>query len=288
MASRPGRLGVGLGGAVLVLVAGCNPAGGEGREPASSAQTETESGSPEASVAAEPEPTPTPTGPPLLLPNVRSLPPEDVQLRFSDSGQRELRFAGILANVGDGPLIMTPDEERECPAGQRHASQVIRHDGNDDGQFSPRQDTGRETRPAGCLLFHPDHDHWHLDASARYAVHRPGEQDPIVEQNKVSFCLRDSRRLAGEQWANEPERYGECERDRIQGISVGWGDVYDADLAGQALVLPDDLADGIYCLRVDADPLDLMHELDETDNSSVVGVRITSDDATEVRAPDRC
>ncbi len=63
----------------------------------------------------------------------------------------------------------------------------------------------------------------------------------------MSFCLRDSRRL--------PESYGKfrypthcgaCSRYSPQGISVGWVDVYQSFLAGQAIRLPRRAKDGLY------------------------------------------
>ena len=139
-----------------------------------------------------------------------------------------------------------------------------------------RVDRQKALRPAGCLLFHPDHTHWHLDASARYALTVAEDDEVVVEQDKVSFCLRDNERVPG---VAAPRRngngYGKCARDRIQGISSGWADVYDASLPGQELELPRAMPDGVYCLRVDADPLDILLESVEDDNAAVRAITIT-------------
>lgn len=285
------RIAVGLLAMPFVVI-GCSPAADTAeRAPVPTGSETTTAGEPPTqsretpTVRADPPREPTPTGPLPLLPNLRSLPPEDIFIGFPGEGGRELRFAGILANDGIGPIVMRPDEAPECPEGQRHASQLIYLDGNGDNRYDRRRDTETEIRPAGCLLFHPDHDHWHLDASARYTLIRPGARTPVVEQDKVSFCLRDSERLPGAEWADVPDHFGDCERDRIQGISTGWTDVYESDLDGQALALPDDLPDAVYCLRVSADPLDLLREMDESDNASAVAVRIAGDEATPVAGP---
>ena len=115
-------------------------------------------------------------------------------------------------------------------------------------------------------------DHWHVDGSAAYALTQAGSATPLVARSKVSFCLRDSDRLRRGEGA--PETYGECARDRRQGISVGWSDVYDASLDGQTLPLPGSIGDGDYCLRLRADPRNLFRESDETDNASAVPVRL--------------
>jgi hypothetical protein len=222
-----------------------------------------------------PDPVEVPVGA-RLLPNLTSLPAEDVSLEVV-AGARGLRFAGILANPGGAPLEVVPEPGRTCPEGQRHVSQVLFHDVDGDGRYDRSVDMSTSTRPLGCMLFHPDHDHWHVDSSARYALARPGEDVPVVTQDKVSFCLRDNRTLGT---AEPAEYYGECERDTRQGISPGWADVYRATLSSQKLELPANLPDGTYCLHTAADPYDLVLESDETDNASVVTVTLSGDTAT--------
>jgi Lysyl oxidase len=229
--------------------------------------------------------TPTPTRSPLpvLLPNLASHPAENVHLRVTGKG-RELRFAGVLANVGAAPLIVAPSGRPGCPRGQHHVVQAIVVDTNGDGAYTERADRRRTRRDAGCMVYHPTHRHWHFDAMASYVLTRRAETVPLVAEDKVSFCLRDSRRVPGAEWADVQRRYGRCKRDRIQAISAGWADVYKSSLPGQALPLPADLPDGTYCLRTTADPLDLLEELREDDNAAVVGVRIRQDRADVVDA----
>lgn len=214
---------------------------------------------------------------PGLLPNMRILVADNVDMDTSGDGRR-LRFDATLVNVGDGPLELMPQDLRRCARGQRHVAQVIYQDSDDNGRFNRKIDRKRTTVPSGCMLFHSDHDHWHIDASAGYLLTRAEDTVPVVEQNKVSFCLRDSDRLrAGE---GQRRQYGECARNRVQGITVGWSDLYDASLAGQALELPPRLPDGDYCLRLTADPIDLVRENDETDNGSTARVRIAGNRVT--------
>ncbi|PSL05860.1 lysyl oxidase [Haloactinopolyspora alba] len=219
--------------------------------------------------------------PPPMLPNLRSLPAEDVQIRPADEGGRELRFAAALANVGTGPLIAVPGDGPGCPTGQRRTSQVIAVDANRNGTYDRGTDPGGKRVEAGCMLDHPTHDHWHFDASASYVLTRPGDAEPIAATDKVSFCLRDSRRLAGERWAGATETYGDCDRDSTQGISVGYADVYDVETDGQSLPLADDLPDGVYCLTLTADPNGLLRETREDDNAAVAAVRITGTQAAD-------
>jgi hypothetical protein len=231
--------------------------------------------------AAGPEPKRHHAGAPLR-PNLRSLPAEDVHIESTTVG-RQLRFASALANIGIGPLEVRPDGGGTCPPRQRHAAQVIYEDRAGDGGFDRGEDGIIASLPAGCMLDHPTHRHWHFDAMARYALTRPGTGTPIASQEKVSFCLRDSRE-APEGLGPAREHYGDCGRNKVQGISPGWADVYRAELPGQMLELPDGLADGQYCLHAVADPLGLLQETDEADNAAVRSIRITGN---EVRSGDR-
>jgi hypothetical protein len=276
--------GLAVGAVVLASALVVAPMGGDprgGGPPTASAGDPLEPGAP--SVLGQPDSpgsvspapgSPAPTGDPALLPNLRSLPAEDVLVRTED-GNRILRFAGILANVGVGPLELTPRGSAACPARQHPADQRVYQDGNGDGRYTRRTDRKRVTRPAGCMLVHPGHDHWHFDAMAGYALSRPDREDPIVSTDKVSFCLRDNRRVAGMP-ASTPRRYGDCEdRLDIQGISSGWADVYSNDLGGQVLDIPDNLPNGLYCLRTVADPHGQIQESDESDNAAVLAIQIT-------------
>lgn len=228
-----------------------------------------------------PRSTPGPAGDrtpvPGLLPNISVLPAENVLVDTTGPGSR-LRFDSTLVNTGPGPLEVVPDPLTRCPPRQRHVSQVVYRDADGDGRFDREVDRARVVVASGCMLFHPGHDHWHIDATAAYMLTPSGSDEPLVERAKVSFCLRDSDRLrAGE---GAPKRYGECARDRRQGISVSWTDLYDNTLEGQALRLPPDLGDGDYCLRLQADPFDLFRESDEQDNESAVVVRLRGNRAT--------
>jgi hypothetical protein len=50
---------------------------------------------------------------------------------------------------------------------------------------------------------------------------------------------------------------------------VGWVDVYQSYLAGQAIRLPRRMGDGLYCLLIKVDPKNQLAETRDNDNSSV-------------------
>jgi hypothetical protein len=212
---------------------------------------------------------------PLLLPNLRSVPSRDFSIEMHN-GYRWLRFESALGNTGRGPLETRPDHLRRCPRGQQHASQVIYRDVDRSGRYRRAIDTRRWVRSAGCMVFHPRHNHWHFDAASRYALFAADGQTALSRHRKTSFCLRDSRRLPVPWGAarNYPAYYGACDVDNPQGITIGWADVYQSFLPGQALRLPKRMPNGRYCVKVRVDPLDQLLETNERDNASVRAIRI--------------
>ncbi len=227
----------------------------------------------------DPRPRPNPVRA-ALLPNLQSLPPEDVLIEVAD-GERRLRFTSIIANTGAGPIETNPDGLLPCPPGERHASQVLYHDEDDDGRYDRSMDTATTSRLAGCMLDHDGHSHWHFDAAAKYTLVEPRGGAPVAVADKVSFCWRDNREVPAEADPRPKQHYGDCSYDTVQGITPGWADVYGEQLDDQHLDLPTDLADGVYCLWNEADPLDLLRETDDTDNAAVTAIEIRGTDVAE-------
>lgn len=224
--------------------------------------------------AASPTPSPsaTPTGPPVLLPNLRSTGARDIQVERVGTVRR-LRFTSYLANLGPGPLVLLPGARGRCEVGQHSARQLAFVDRDGDAAYVRGRDRARTQEFAGCMLRHRGHDHWHFDAMAAYSLRRPRTGDVAVSRDKVSFCLRDNRRVAGVRTTVRREHFGDCTATTGQGISPGWVDVYSADLDGQWLRLP---AGGpqTLCLNLVADPKDLVEEADEGDNGTSVALRV--------------
>jgi hypothetical protein len=215
----------------------------------------------------------------LLRPDLVALPARGLQVQRVD-GVRWLRFGSVLGNIGPGPVEIHQNRNRRCPPGQHNATQVIYRDVNGDGRYEPPTDTDVARRRAGCMVYHPQHHHWHFQASARYVLLDPSTTPPTVvaAHRKVSFCLRDSERLPDRygHW-RYPETYGACTSRSRQGLSVGWADLYQSFLAGQALPLPRHLPDGLYCLKTVVDPLHRLVEADDDNNSSVRALSLHHD-----------
>ncbi|HTE74518.1 MAG TPA: lysyl oxidase family protein [Actinomycetes bacterium] len=239
-----------------------------------------------------PPPTPTPTVTPvtLLMPDLVAIPAADPELKVrKKTGVRVLRFESSLGNVGSGPLEVRPNQSQPCPPGQQNSTQLVYSDTNLNGVYNRLQDVSVWRHRAGCMLYHPTHDHWHFKASAQYSLVDPRNGDAVVSyRRKVSFCLRDTARVPAEYgtWTYR-EVYGTCTKRSPQGISVGWMDIYQSFLAGQRLVLPEGLADGLYCLQTVVDPVNQLVEGNDLNNSSVAAFGIRGE-KVHLRPPERC
>lgn len=211
--------------------------------------------------AFEPQQAPpvSPGGRALLYPDLRTLPPEDLRLgtELVDGATHQvLRFANTIWNAGEGPL--------ELRGTRTDQSEVHQRIYDAEGGFVERL--------SGTFVFHEVHDHWHLEGYARYQLWTRSSFDawqasnrtqgePEWQRDKVGFCLLDTYRVSDLTGSPSSVTYTAACGPTVQGISVGWADVYPAELEGQWIDLgPDPLPDGQYVLRTVADPLGLFHE----------------------------
>jgi len=175
----------------------------------------------------------------------------DALVVVREGTEYRLGFRSAVRNVGAGPLII---DGRRPSVDHREmvADQVVVRRG------APRS----RVRDVGRLRYvvSPDHRHWHLLGFERYELRRPGASVALVRDRKTGFCLGDRYPVAG-LTPPAPPRYtsrcglGEPARLSItEGIAVGYGDDYAANLEGQYLPLTG-LRDGRYVLvhQVNAD-----------------------------------
>jgi hypothetical protein len=224
--------------------------------------------------------------PEQLLPDLRTLPPRDIEIvvsRRGPKGERRLRFDNRIWNAGTGPVEAAPLSQ-DCDGdgdtrNDRLAVQRIYLDTMDDDAFDRSSDADFDTHEMGCMEFHARHHHWHIEDFARYDLHAIGADGTVTgaalrSSEKVSFCMIDTFDESAAVLPGEPSSpyYRQCARDAVYGISIGWGDEYQSTLADQWIVI-NGVADGAYCLVSTANPLGLFVESDTTNN--VAGVRIT-------------
>jgi Lysyl oxidase len=238
------------------------------------------------------------TGPTLLIiaaaatsgagaktPSQPRLLPDLVTLRIGQSdllvkqrkGKLLLRLSNVIGNRGRGPLEIYPSPNpSDCdgngnPANDRDTYQRIFRDTNGDHVFNRQQDTESDELLFGCQRFHPPHHHWHLLDFSRYKLVRERTGRRVARSTKISFCVIDTDRpfpgLPGSPAApHYPAGSSDCDRDSIDGLSVGWADAYHWSLPGQQLNVTG-LPRARYCLVSIADPHNLLRESDDTNNA---------------------
>jgi hypothetical protein len=186
------------------------------------------------------------TSGPALLPDLDQETPTGLTVTRAPDGGWRLGFRSAVRNVGRGPLVIVGgriDRFRKT----MHADQVITHKG------SPKE----LLRGVGHLRYvvAPDHRHWHYLGFDRYELRRP-DGGILVRDRKTGFCLGDRyfavTKLAGRR-PLQPVHTSRCGLGKPgllgvrEGISVGYGDDYTANLEGQYLPL-DGLPAGEYLL----------------------------------------
>ena len=188
------------------------------------------------------------------LPDLEQEVPSGLEItRHARAPHWRLGFRSAVRNVGDGPLTISG--HRPKPGVEKMvADQVIELDGAPAAVVSG----------AGRLRYvrARDHRHWHLLGFDRYELRRPGGR-ALIRDRKSGFCLGDRYAVTGlDLPARAPEKVyrSRCGLDHPElmgireGISVGYGDDYVANLEGQWLPL-DGLRAGRYLLvhRANAD-----------------------------------
>jgi hypothetical protein len=214
-----------------------------------------------------------PQGTPLLPDLDQEQPTELILTKPRHAGWR-LGFRSAVRNVGDGPLII---DGHRLSASEKtmDASQMIER------TAGPRS----VVHHVGHLRYvrNPDHQHWHLLGFDHYELRRPGSTGAVVRDRKTGFCLGDryvvtTRVLPAK--APQPVYTSRCGLERPglwgvrEGISVGYGDDYNANLEGQYLPLRG-LRPGRYVLvhEVNADHRLLETSYDNNASSALLRLR---------------
>ena len=212
----------------------------------------------------------------LQLPDLRTLPPSDLEIQRRSGGRRVLRLANMVWNSGAGALELLGEFNRVTQ--QTHVIQrVYTADGVVADHF------------VGTFVWHPNHDHWHIEDFAVYQLWRltaAGELDRVVAHSaKLSYCLIDTDIVASEHPGFDPRRhYYGCGRTR-QGLSVGWGDKYDSFLDGQSLDVSG-VVDGVYALVSTTNPNAQLLEANYTNNTTILYLNIVGERVTVVPSPE--
>ena len=196
-----------------------------------------------------------------LLPSIAVFPPHDIGV-FHEEGRTVIRFGATHWNKGAGTFYIY---RANNPSDGSESYEVF--------QKIFRKDGTVQNRSIGEFVWHHEHNHYHLTNFMEYSLHSLDDPDraPLYE-DKVTYCLRDNGpidlTLPG---APEDPVYELCEAD-VQGISVGWRGTYGYEIPGQDIDMTG-VPSGRYELRIVFDPLNLIKELDRSDNTSYAILR---------------
>ena len=217
--------------------------------------------------AAAPTPPPPAAGPPPpedLLPDVFAWADESLGFMhggFLDTttqpGRTLYRFATAVPNIGAGPMELRGGAV--LPDGDQEVFQRIH-----------QSDGGFRDELAGEFTHHPGHGHIHFDNYASYSLREvlpdSGVGNVVATGAKVSFCLIDITAYDLKLPNADPDgAYSGC--DQVQGVSVGWADVYDATLVDQWVDVTG-VPPGPYWLENVIDPDNQLLESDDTNNTT--------------------
>jgi hypothetical protein len=201
---------------------------------------------------------PAPAAPRDLLPDLDQKLPNNLQVAADQSGaipRFHLGFESAVDNRGAGPLVISGHRDSQDQPEMIADQTVQRSDGS-----------SRTIAGVGRLryVYSEDHDHWHYLGFDHYELRRASDYKLVAPDQKTGFCLGDrydtnaTTQLPGE--PAQPYYTGYCGRTHtellslVEGISVGYGDVYFANLEGQFVDLTGVPAGEYYLVhRVNAD-----------------------------------
>jgi hypothetical protein len=231
----------------------------------------------------------------IFFDSISSAYPTCYQSEVEEEGARLcLRFDQIFANSGEGAMEL----RFSVPTGTTPPLTDVyqRIYWSDDAAHV-------EDRRAGQVEFHPTHGHYHFTSfgvsrlfvatptgarvGAPLRQRRTGRTIPLTlvrSARKVSFCLADTEIDSWGRKGDAPRTYiaPDClfpaSTDAVndyflQGISAGWGDIYDYYLPDQYLEVSG-VPDGDYILETQADPDALLSERTRANNCTAILIRL--------------
>jgi hypothetical protein len=210
-------------------------------------------------------------GSPLRLPDLEQEEPGNLRLRVDRSGMTprvQLGFRSAVRNVGNGPLIIEGRRSTTRVPTMAAVQRVRRADGST--LVRPSVGQLRYVRSVG-------HAHFHLLGFMRYELRRASDFRRVRPDQKTGFCLGD--RYDVDPFARLPFEPAQAVfrtncglfsprlRRVVEGISVGYADVYHPHLEGQHIDITG-LPTGRYWLVHRSDPERRLLESNRSNNTA--------------------
>jgi hypothetical protein len=148
----------------------------------------------------------------------------------------------------------------------------------------------RDPGSAGVAKLHAVHGHFHYQNVYRFSLlavedgWNPGGPEPKLEPvapGRKLGAFPDNELLAD--WHRFYQADGDTSGDTVIQLQAGWGDVYEWNRSGNYIDFPQSSQgsqtpqDGFYVVRGVTDPLGLVVESDEADNTSYAFIEIRND-----------
>ncbi len=190
-----------------------------------------------------------------LLPDLVPMPASELRFQTQSSGRVLLRFTTTSLNRGAGPLEVRARAAASFDLSQDVDQRIYRADGT----FFERN--------AGAFTLHPLHKHFHFDDYGLYTLESVDDPEGARISEKTTSCFVDTK-LTERGLPNAPAQrvYQRCDVG-VQGLSVGWVDIYAWNLPGQEFDVTG-LSPGRYRIVIQLDPKGLLMESDTTNNTS--------------------
>ena len=216
-----------------------------------------------------PEPNPSNPGAGDLLPDLQIIESSIADGLRADTTTRPgrvlLRFTTEVANAGDGALEVWANEA------QGNTQDVFQ-------RIYQANGSSRDVEAGGFSYFEP-HGHSHFDEFSLFNLREVNPDGSVGEvvasgDSKYSFCLLNIRQPFPELTENAiiADGRGGNSCGDVQGISVGYSDVYNSNLENQWIDITG-VPNGDYWLETIIDPENRL--LETNDNNNVSRLRVT-------------
>lgn len=225
-----------------------------------------------------------PRAQPSLRPNLGMQAAYDFSI-VTSGPDRFLRFSTDMTNSGPGVLELYPRRD-DCNGNgnlddDRTAFQRVYLDANGDGYFTRGVDTRSSLSEVGCFAYNSQTGQWQFQDSARYDL-LDLQGTTVGSNQKVAYCIIDDFHFDMNLPGSPGSRYfRDCHQNSITGISIGWADEYSQSVQGQSVSI-DGVPNGVYCLRMTANPDHLLKESTYADNAAGEAVLIAGKNATDL------
>jgi Lysyl oxidase len=210
------------------------------------------------------------------LPDLRMRKLSSFYIQQASNGEKRLRFTTVIVNAGPGRFELHGYRPDTSTARMNIRQRIYNTSGTYRRIEIPRSST--------YMFYAGDgHSHWHVYRLQRFEI-RPldasGNEGELKGTGaKTGFCFFDNTKynlsLTG---APQSPYYTGCGTSRSVnvkvGLSVGWGDKYDAALAYQWIKI-NGLRDGVYKVRVIADPYNWFLETNNANNGTWTNIRLS-------------